>query len=286
MKILPMAVSSPFIAERYEAGAQVLKSRGHEFMFEPKARESVRGYLNGSDVERLAELTNALKSKADLVWAVRGGYGLTRLLPDLDLSGVAKFPVAVGFSDTSALLMHLWSRYKAKSLHARCVEKLEAESDESLQALDLILAGQAKQIKYPKFDASIESGNLEGILLAANLAVLTALVGTESMPKLEGCILILEDVNEPVYKLDRMFTQLWASGALKGVVAIVVGYLTECGDRPEQVFLERCADLGIPCFTGFPMGHQSPNWPVPVGVQARIQTTEGSACLQILEELF
>lgn len=286
MKILPLAISSPFKSEAYEAGKKILKSRSYELMCEPVLRSAPQSYLNGYDPERLQELEAALASKADLVWAVRGGYGITRLLPELLCN--SPNPLIIGFSDTTALMLHLLANFKHKSLHAPNITRIFQEPRETLDALDLILKGQACSVKYPEFEAraSLCQGfRGQGILVPANLCMLTQLIGTSSMPDLTGCILVLEEISEEAYKLDRMLTHLYAAGALKGVVAIIVGHLTDCGPGSLEVFEERCKALKIPCFSGFCMGHEPPNWPVPMGIRAEISVDGSKACLKILEEL-
>ena len=101
------------------------------------------------------------------------------------------------------------------------------------------------------------------------------------MPDLSDCILILEEISEKAYQIDRMLTHLYAASVLKGVKAIIVGHLTECGHGSLEVFQERCEAFNVPCFTGFPMGHESPNWPVPMGLQAEIIVDGSKACLKI-----
>lgn len=288
MKILPIAVSGPFEQDAYLAGKKILESRGHQFLCDAVIRKSPQSYLNGTDAERLLELENALNhTEADLIWGVRGGYGITRLLPEIPPNlPFSNRGIIVGISDVTALTSHLWAKYRRKSLHAPMLNRLKNEPPEVLNALDLILQGQARQVLYPIFSSPFEKRGLRGIFIPANLSMLVELLGTPSMPDLQGTILMLEDAHEEPYRLDRMLTHLWAAGALLGVKAIIVGHLTQCGEDPVAVFLERCNKFKIPCFTGFPTGHESPNWPVPVGVEAEIEVNGGRACLKILEELF
>lgn len=286
MKVYPIAVSSKFKPADYEAGREALVAQGAQFLKEPVVRRAESQFvdLNGSDTERLGELCEAFESGADLLWAVRGGYGMTRLLPDLQL--IDPKPVLAGFSDTTALMLHLWARFNHKSLHASTLTRLPLEPQESFEALQMILKGRAKQVAYPCFASPFKQSELTGVIIPVNLFMLRHLVGTPSMPDLTGCLLILEEVTESPYKIDGMLTQLAASGVLNGVQAMVVGHLTDCGESALDVFKERCAAFKIPCFTGFQMGHESPNWPVPFGVLGRIKSNAGEACLQILEELF
>jgi muramoyltetrapeptide carboxypeptidase len=267
------------------SGKKVLEARGHKLLAEPELRQSGEAYLNGSDPERLAELSQALGyEQAQLLWAVRGGYGLTRILPQLTRKPGAA--LVAGFSDVTALLWHLWAQYKKSGLHAPVLTKLSGESEESLVALDLILAGRGKEVSYPEFTGPALTAPISGVLMPGNLAIIAELIGTSSMPSLEGAILILEDIKEQPYRLDRMMTHLWTAGCLKGVAAVLVGYLTDCGEGAVSVIENRCQDFGIPCFSGFAMGHESPNWPVPLGISGKITAQGGRANLKLLGELF
>lgn len=296
LRVYPIAPSSTFLTPQYEAGLAVLKSLGCRVDGPMPLRHGPVAYLNGDDAARLAELENALNSEDhDLSWAVRGGYGLTRLLPLLQLPMIKKRPVVVGFSDTSALMLHLWTHGQTKSLHAAAINKLADEPQETLNALSCILHGRAEEVTYPSFHryGAQKNENIEGILLPCNLSMLRHLIGTKSLPNLAGTILILEEIGESPYRFDGMLTQLWASGALKNVQAVVVGHLTPRGPINKQaqeeclaVFIRCLAPLGIPVFGQIPMGHESPNWPIPFGVEARIRSVADVAFLEILENIF
>ena len=288
MKILPIAISAAFKQADYLVGKKTLEDQGHEFLCDAVIGSATQSYLNGTDAERLQELEQVLSHpEADVIWAVRGGYGITRLLPKIQPNlPFSKGGIITGMSDVTALTSHVLAQYKRKSLHAPLIKPLSKEPPEVLEALNLIFKGQARQVAYPRFSSPFETGETRGILIPMNLSILVELLATPSMPNLNEGILILEDTHEQPYRLDRMLTHLWAAGVLTGVQAIIVGHLTECGDNPLDAFLERCTECKIPCFTGFPIGHESPNWPVPIGVQAKIEVSGGRACLKILEELF
>ena len=196
MKILPIAISSPFKQDEYEAGKKILKARGHEFISEAVIRKAPQTYLNGSDAERLSELESALNNQeADLIWAVRGGYGITRLLPDLSERQTGN-GVIIGFSDVTSLTSHVWALHKQKSLHGPVMMKLPQEPKEVLDALDLIFKGQARQVEYPEFYAPLQAQAVSGTLMPANLSMFSELIGTSSMPNLKNTILMLEDIHE------------------------------------------------------------------------------------------
>ena len=285
-------------------------------------RRGKHPYLHLEDTERLEHLRQALLDpQADLVWLVRGGYGLTRLLPRLldesfERELQARAPRVVGFSDGTALLAHLWRRLRLQSIHGPNLQGLLKEPDASREHLRHLLHGRS--VSYPGLacrfvpplcrpDERSEEGPphcgaahgdpsryalrmtnggcLQGTLMPTNLCVLTHLLGTPSMPSLRGCIWVVEDVNEPLYRIDRMLTQLWAAGALQGIIAVVLGRFITCAPADPltvtEVFEERCQALNIPLFEGLSMGHKPPNLAVPFGAPAQIQLQNKTACLHV-----
>lgn len=292
--IVPVSPSSVFDLENVNVGLSLLRKQGLNIIETSPQRASELTYLNGSDDERLRELQSAFTTpNCDLIWHARGGYGLTRILASLELPQ-GPLPKVVGFSDASALLLHLWRHRKAKGIHGPNLDRIGSHISESLDVLAQILNGHARDVNYPRlrklwWPAATET--IEGELVVSNLCVLTHLVGTSSMPDLAGSILVLEEVGERPYRIDRMITQLWNSGSLRSVKAIVLGQFVSCDetDHPELtsefVMLERCRTLGIPLCAGLPVGHDTPNWAVPFGARARL-TASDDVELRILEEIF
>jgi muramoyltetrapeptide carboxypeptidase len=290
LKVLPITPSSPYDVKAVDAGLAVLDAQGFNIARVSPRREMALAYLNGDDQTRLAELEAALQSDAQLVWLTRGGYGLTRLLPSLRATSGA--PLIVGYSDATSLFLHLWHHHRVKSLHGPTLAKVGVENADSLKALWFAIEGRAREIVWPHLEKLYwpKNTSIEGTLIVANLCVMTHLVGTSSMPSLRDCILVVEEVGERPYRIDRMLTQLWNSGSLDGVKAIALGHFTGC-DEPgvptldaKSVLLERCRSFGIPLCAGLPVGHQSPNWAIPFGVHARLESGN-NVQLRILEEL-
>ncbi len=292
-KVHLIAPSSGFSMKACEEGIKRLESAGYEIVSRSPLRASEPAYLNGSDAVRLEELQKALSQKDDIVWLIRGGYGLTRILPQLRCSS-ATLPIIIGFSDASALLAQLWRQHGLKSIHGPGVISLSAEPEASFAVLQKIIAGRAKEIVYPRLHVNLvpphAPSEFMGPLVAMNLCVLTHLIGTSSMPNLEGCILLIEEVGERPYRIDRMLTQLYHSKALNGVKAVIVGHLTRCqehdSDKPMDVCVERLSSFGLPVFSGMPVGHESPNFAVPFGALVRLTIEEDEAQLQVCEEIY
>jgi muramoyltetrapeptide carboxypeptidase len=224
-------------------------------------------FLAASDGVRRRSLIKALKN-FDAVIFSRGGYGAARLLESTgwDTQG----PWLIGFSDATALL---WARYAAGlegGVHGPVAKNLCVQPEwctnrlvsllkgEPLDALKLThLAGPTSKVTAP--------------VLAGNLAVATSLLGTPNMPATEGHMLVLEDVNEPSYKVDRMLTQWRLSGRLAGVAAIVFGVF-DAIPNPEtyEVLVERTEDLGMPIYSSLDIGHHGICAALTIGKPATI----------------
>lgn len=293
-KVSPIAPSSAFDQGKYDRGIALLAARGFDVSQNTSVRTFVPGYLNGSDETRLDELHRAMNdSESHFMWMARGGYGLLRLLPSIKLPKT-KIPTLVGISDTTALHCHLWKFKRQKGIHGSNITRLTEEDSDALGTLWAIMEGRARDVNWPALTPLHWPEHLEaqGPLIVANLCVLTHLIGTSSMPDLAGCILVLEDIGERPYRIDRMLTQLWQSGSLKGVKAIALGQFSGCSEpndatlSAESVVIERCRHFDIPLCAGLPIGHDIPNWALPFGAQASLEKQKDAVSLRVLEELF
>lgn len=293
MKIRITGPSSPFRPEALQRGVELLRSRGHD-VIDDDALRGTHAFLNGDDEARRRALQEALASDADVVWLARGGYGLTRIVDDLVVP--ARVPVVVGFSDSTALFGHLaGAGLLDRCVHGPLATTIASEPDESVDRALAVLARRAGSTRHaPPLPALRRlvgrDGIVEGPLWAGNLVVLAALCGTPSLPSLAGHIVVIEEVGERPYRLDRVLTQLLRSGALRDVAAIVIGHLTGCDEptptartagttpaatgrdpppRGLDVVIERLGRLGVPVVAGLPSGHEAPNLALPLGGRAR-----------------
>jgi muramoyltetrapeptide carboxypeptidase len=290
MRVRIEAPSSPFSDDRLSAGVERLVQLGHEVDATHAGPRGRHAYLNGDDDERARSLSEALSSDADVVWLVRGGYGLTRIVNDLSLpTPSARTPALIGFSDATALLCHLHARGFSRLIHGPLVTTLPHEPHESVGHLTDILAGRARSIGGLR--SLTGPVDVEGALVAANLCVLAHLVGTRSLPSLDGAVLVIEEIGERPYRIDRMLTQLLSSGALAGVRAVVCGDFLQCEEPPQsgvrdpapaplEVVRERLG-ARMPVVVGAPVGHRAPNFAIPFGVRARVVGDGASSRLDI-----
>jgi muramoyltetrapeptide carboxypeptidase len=250
------------------------------------ARSRHGGYLAGSDDERLEDLHWALTSpEIDAVWALRGGYGTMRLLDRIDLAPLVERPRAyIGFSDNTAVHLALLAR-RVVSFHAPHAGGDATAFAEQCFHDVLFAARAAGTLPLPAKPASItlRGGVADGPLVGGNLAILAGMCGTPGAPVARGAILFVEDIEEPAYRLDRMWTQLRLAGALDGVAGLAFGRFTDCRDRDSvRALLQQSADAaGVPAVMELPIGHEPDNWTLPLGVRARLDAARGT--LELLE---
>lgn len=271
------ALSGPVDPERLALGLAALERLG--FIPVPAANLGSRaGIFAGSDAERL-DAFHALAADPSIaaILFARGGHGVLRVLSGIDWQLLAARPRAyVGFSDLTPFLLEVVRRLGLVAFHGPMVAADFARGqDESERASFLgALAG-----RYPAeqwFAESLRQGPepARGVLLGGCLSLLTATLGTPFAVDLEGALLLLEDVGEPPYRVDRMLAQLRLSGRLDRIAGLVVGHLDDI-DRPlapEAVWRELLADafgsFTWPVGIGHNSGHRSPNWTLPLGLPA------------------
>jgi muramoyltetrapeptide carboxypeptidase len=241
-----------------------------------------RGYLAGADDARLADVNATLRdATVDGIWCLRGGYGSMRILERIDYDALRRRPKAViGYSDVTALHLAIAARAGVVSFHGPTARgALSAFSRDSLARAVVRGADSCG----PAPDATtLVPGRARGTLVGGNLALVAALVGTPFAPRLDGAILVLEDVNEPVYRIDRMLMQLRLSGLPRGLRGLVFGAFTERGDERDagdrsldDVLCEAAAEVDGPCLAGVPVGHIDDQWTLPLGAAAELDAECG-----------
>jgi muramoyltetrapeptide carboxypeptidase len=250
---------------------------GWEPIVGPHVSERV-GYLAGHDRDRLNDINRAIRDpKIDAIWCLRGGYGVMRILSGIDYDALSRTPKAIiGYSDITALHAAVQRKCRLITYHGPTAR--EAMTDLSRDSLRRAVVEQADSCGIAPNAREINAGVAEGRLVGGNLAVLAALCGTPFAPDLSDGILILEDINEPVYRIDRMFQQLKLAGAFNGCKAIAFGECTGCDDTGggnrsfDEVLGEIAHSLGVPCVAGIPIGHITEQWTIPLGAMAKLDT--------------
>jgi muramoyltetrapeptide carboxypeptidase len=248
--------------------------------WEPVVGENAKcrlGYLAGDDRARLDDINRALQDETiDALWCLRGGYGMIRILDGIDYHALESNPKPIiGYSDITALHAAVQRKCWLISYHGPTAR--EPMSDFSRNSLERAVVAQADSCGAAANARALSNGKAEGRLAGGNLAVLASLCGTPYAPELSDSILILEDINEPVYRIDRMLQQLKLSGMLRGCKAIAFGECVKCPDDAgggarslDEVLGEIVRELGVPCVTGIPVGHIAEQWTIPLGAMARL----------------
>jgi muramoyltetrapeptide carboxypeptidase len=235
------------------------------------------GYLAGSDEHRRADLNRAANDdEIDAIWCIRGGYGAMRLLDGLDYDAWCRRPKAlIGYSDVTALHSAIGQRAGLVTFHGPTARgELSAFSASSLvQAVN----GSGSYSVSAQGAETLRPGRVKGRLAGGNLALVASLTGTPYAPSFDGAILVLEDVNESVYRIDRMLTQLRLSGALSQVAGIAFGQFTDIPDDPPneqrpllELFKEVADRCRVPCIANIPCGHVADQWTLPLGANAEL----------------
>lgn len=228
------------------------------------------GYLAGPDERRRGELAGYLADPGiRAIFAMRGGYGLSRFAHGLDWSRLAAEPRwLVGFSDVTALHVEA-ARSGVASVHGPMVAAL-GRADEVSRGLTLRAVEEPLAPFRLEGLSCLRAGRAEGPLFGGNLTLLHACAAAGRLLVPPGSLLLIEDVTERPYRIDRMLTTLLVGGHLDRVAGVVVGEFSDCAPGPdrvttEQVLAERLGSLGVPVVAGAPIGHGVRNVPVVLG---------------------
>ena len=260
------------------------------------------GYFAGQDEDRAADLHHMFADEeVDGIIAVRGGYGASRLLPYLDYDLIRRHPKPlIGYSDITALLHAIHHQSGLVTFHGPvAAAKFTPYTLAEFQKILLHPIPQTEIGTPPRHKNGpglierenrlirLVEGRVQGRLIGGNLSLLSHLIGTPYEPDFKDKILVLEDIGEAVYRIDRMLTQLWLAGKIDQVAGLVFGKFTDC--RPnssrltqfslEEVLAERCQAMGIPALAGLMIGHVDDQTTFPLGVMAELDVTAGTLTL-------
>ncbi len=271
----PIAVIAPsgaYDPARLEQGLALARARGYDLRPFPGMLRPER-YLAAPDAVRIEQLTEALTDpRYAAVWIARGGFGLTRILSLLDVDRLRPRPV-VGFSDVTALFNVLHGAGLGPCIHGPVVHSLPLTDGPSLDALWRLFEGERTDLVGEPW----VEGVAEGPVLGGNLCLLAATAGTPAALRARGAILVLEDVGEPAYRIDRMLTQCLEAGLFDGVRGVVLGRFVDCRVPAgatyglEDVLRDRLEPLGVPVLADVPIGHGASNQPFVWGEIGRIE---------------
>jgi muramoyltetrapeptide carboxypeptidase len=246
----------------------------------------------GIDEDRLEDLQEAFDDPdCEAILIARGGYGLVRIIDQLDLAGFINCPKWVlGFSDVTILHSHLHI-FGYQSVHsAMCAAFTpEENSHESIETFFRALNGSEISYQFSTHHLN-RIGNCRGLLTGGNIAILSSCIGSASDIDTAGKILFLEDLGEYLYRLDRMMYTLKRGGKLSHLAGLLVGGLTgmKDGETPfgmdaEQIILNAVKEYDYPVCFGFPSGHQHDNRALVLGSEVLMEVTSENSSLKFLD---
>jgi muramoyltetrapeptide carboxypeptidase len=280
-----LAPAGPSDRGNIEEGARAIERAGHRVTIAANIDHRHRGYLAGTDDERVEELNRAFRSpEFNAFFFARGGYGAMRILDRVDYDAFAADPrPLVGFSDITALHQALAVRSGVATFHGPMVnlDFRNGLSGDIEAWLWSMLRGEAPLTRtFPQQDV-LYDGEAEGVLFGGCLALTTSLAGTPFDYWIDDGIWFWEDVDEPVYRLDRMLTHLRLSGRMQRLQGVVIGALKDCGNEAElQAFLlEFFGPFNIPVVRNLPFGHHGNNLLMPIGRTVRLSTVDRTLTL-------
>ena len=291
--------ASPASEEKIKKAIQNIENQG----FKVKYTDAIRlknGHLAGTDAQRLANLHDMFADKeVKAIWCVRGGYGCTRILPQIDYRLIKKNPkILIGYSDVTALLHAVQQKTGLMCFHGPVGASTFTEYN--LEHLTKTLFEPDNQHlitlskeNLEKQDAAyqpvlIKGGKVCGKLSGGNLCLLSTMAGTPYQVDFTDKIVFLEDVGEKPYRVDRMLTQLLQSSNLAKAKGIVLGIFEDCQPKDEEYSLslidtlkERLGNLNMPVLYGFSFGHIQNMCTLPLGIEAEFNAD--AMTLQFLE---
>jgi len=264
-----------------------------------KFADTSNGFLAGTDAQRVEDIHWAFTDPSiDAVWCLRGGYGLSRILPQIDFAKIRGNPKPfIGYSDITALHVAIHQRTGLVTFHGPVATSTLSDYTKDHVVKTLFNGTAPDRVPISPDNAAnmnllyktqvITPGTARGQLIGGNLSLLTAEAGTPfALKDVRGKILFTEDVGEKPYRIDRMFVQLKQSVDLRSCAGIALGIFADC-DAPEgsptviDVVKDQFSDLGIPVMYGLSFGHIRDQFTLPLGVNAELDTA--SATVTLLE---
>lgn len=290
---LVLPASQAFEASTVDLAVEQLQALGFRVKVGTHAHAK-HGYLAGTDEERAADLMAMFTDpEVDAVVCFKGGWGTPRLLPRLDFAAIRSNPKPfLGYSDVTALLNAIHQQTGLVTFHGPMAgSNLRPFNREGLRRVLMSTDPIGTLANPPKEDdelvargyrtVTITPGQARGRLAGGNLTLVASLMGTPWEVDTDGAILLLEDVEEELYRIDRMLTQLALGGKLAKAAGVVFGYCTDCPvEGPslslEEILHDHLGRLGVPVVAGFAFGHREKALTLPIGLTATVDSVAGT----------
>ncbi len=283
--------SSPDELSRVQKGVSYLESLGYRVKVGANVGKN-HGYLAGTDQERVDDIHSMFKDKSvKAVFTLRGGYGAFRLLDKIDYRLIKNNPkIFVGYSEITSLQMAFFEKADLITFAGPmvAVDFYDEVSPYTNEIFWAIVTSNKKlgKIKYPENQKMphLQKGTVSGRLIGGNLAVFASLLGTEYFPNLTGKILMIEDIGELPYRVDRMLNQLRLAGVFKKVKGIILGRFVDCNEHDPnkktltlgEVIADYITPVKVPSIYTFPHGHIKDFVTIPFGLKVNLNATKGT----------
>ncbi|MFF4650114.1 LD-carboxypeptidase [Streptomyces sp. NPDC001380] len=289
-RVAVVAPSGPVPADRLALGCGLLRSWGLEVEVAPHTTDVAPGrpYLAGTDADRARDLERAwLDPGTAAVVCARGGYGAQRMVDLLDWDALRAAPpkAFVGYSDVTALHEAFAVRLGLATLHGPMAAALTFVKDgptaEGLRRA--LMEPESALVLTSPTAATLVPGRARGVTAGGCASLLAAERGTpHARPSFAGAVLLLEDVGEEPYRLDRILTQLLRSGVFDGVAGVALGSWQDCGpaEAVRALMLDRLGPLGVPVVEELGFGHGPSTLTVPLGVPAVLDADAATLTLE------
>lgn len=294
--ISPAGALSGEKLQNYDHGLIYLQKLGYKII-EGEYVKNQYGYLAGEDEQRIADINAMFRNpKIKAIFCSRGGYGAPRILDKIDYRAARKHPkIFVGYSDITALQLALYKRAGLVSFSGPMVaidinDKIHYFTENRLW--NILSANQASAIHFSELIEPVKvyhHGVAVGRLLGGCLSVICGMLGASCLPDFKNSILLLEDIGEDLYKIDRYFSQLYNAGILQQVQGLILGDFIDCPTRKpdesgpdfDDIVYYYTQKYAIPVIGNLPYGHGPVKLTLPIGSRVRLNTFRG--VLEFLE---
>ena len=277
-KVGLVAPAGPVSEAAIERGLQTLAQQ--QIQYEPgRFLFSNRGLVAATVAERLQDFYAFLmRNDIHAIWSARGGYGSIQLIDQIDYRRFEEHPKPfIGFSDVTALQWALFQKIQLPSFSGFTLLSQFTPSNPYLKTGLEILFGRCLELTRDNFLEEIivlQSGEATGTLIGGTLSIICSLLGTQYLVDAQDLILYIEDINEPLYRIDRMLYQLKLAGFFQRVRAVILGkFLYDDSLQDVHPLVESVLPSRIPLIMNFPYGHLPASLLMPLGVPVRLSTS-------------
>lgn len=276
-----VALSGPLDAEVVFKGEAQLQKLGYNVVIAPSCFES-RGYLAGSsDRARAQDLMIMFSDdEIDAILCMRGGYGCNRIVPYLKKFDFSKYPKPfIGYSDITYMHLYLNQKHQLMTFHGPMIRDLLTENEATTQTFLNCVSGDYayEMLEIPYYQTDLEAAC--GQVVGGNLSIICSTLGTPYEIDTKGKVLFIEEINEPVYVIDRLITQLKYSGKIDDAVGIMMGDFNVYDKVATHKLLKKMfRGYKKPIAYDIPSGHCMPNYTIPLGATAQLNPSAQSIC--------